>query len=262
MRSWLLDRLVLVPTRDPIDPDGKVRDAVDIEGGDFEVWRSNADAPGHQHLVVIKFPGTAGRAERATHQPFHLWNDVSVETWAVNPRGYGQTRGRASLAATLPMVEALRERLDRYRSQHTEKRVAVVVSGNSLGNLAALKLASMTPVDGLLLRNPPPLGDVVRRRSRYWRAGWIGDWLANGLSTHLDPEQIAPQCSAPALFVHCELDTLVPMAMQSKIRDVYQGPTRHFVGLGLDHADPIPEEQESEFERELTWLRQQIFPRA
>lgn len=258
MRRRILDRLVMSPSTHPIETGERRREVLNTSHGDVELWidhyvQSDNTTEHPADVLMIKFPGAGGRAERATAQPAQHWGAPKTELWAVNPPGYGGAKGRASLHAIQPMVEALLKRIEQQPSQK------IILVANSLGNLPALQLASRIPVDGLLLRNPPPIPLVVQHRSRRYRAAWIGKWLARGFPQELDPATHAARCSAPAVFIHSELDQLVPLEFQTPISDAYAGPKRIIIARGIDHADPLPEQQAQEYEDAAKWLEQQSF---
>jgi hypothetical protein len=256
MRRWMLDRLVMAPTTHSIETGARKRELLKTSHGDVELWmdhhlqgQANVDHPAD--ILMIKFPGTGGRAERATAQPAQFWKTPKTELWSVNPPGYGGAKGRASLHAIEPMVDAI---LNRLQQQPVPK---IILVANSLGNLPALCLASRFPVAGLVLRNPPPIPAVVQHRSRRYRAAWIGKWLAGGFPPEIDPVTHAARCTAPAVFIHSEMDQLVPLEFQKPIAAAYAGPKRIIVARGIDHADPIPDEQVCEYEEASKWLEQE-----
>ena len=90
----LADVLVMQPTTDEIPVEGKSRRLETCQGGDFEIWtqrtQPNVTRP---DLFILKFPGTGGRAERATEHPAEFWPDRSAEVWTINPPGYGGSGG-------------------------------------------------------------------------------------------------------------------------------------------------------------------------
>ncbi|MEC8509653.1 MAG: alpha/beta hydrolase [Planctomycetota bacterium] len=258
MRRWLLDRLVMAPSTDAIDPESRIREVLPTSCGDVELWKDlhvNGEVSDDQspELLMIKFPGTGGRAERATAQPAQFWLTPKTELWAVNPPGYGGAKGRASLHHIERMVEAIRDHLE---SKSIPK---VILVANSLGNLAALKLATLYPVSGLVLRNPPDIPLVVHHRSRAYRATWLGRWLGTAFPPNLDLIATASQCSAPAVFIHSERDQLVPLELQRPISSAYCGPKKILIAQGIDHADPIPDHQVEAYRSCARWLEQQAY---
>ncbi|MCH7727988.1 MAG: hypothetical protein IH991_16155, partial [Planctomycetes bacterium] len=167
----LADKIILQPTNHFIPAGGKTRRMVGVGNDDVEVWVQRTQG-GELHvsdradLFVLKFPGTGGRAERASKHPADCWPSHAAEVWAVNPPGYGGSGGRASLRVLAPMAQAVFTAL-----QETAAGRPIVVTGNSLGAVIALYVAANCPVDGLLLRNPPPLREVIVGCHGWWNFG-------------------------------------------------------------------------------------------
>ena len=100
--SRLADRLILCPSTDFIETEGKTQKWIQTETGRVEVWivgNENLEPTTNPplQLLLLKFPGTGGRAERARSFPANLWNDFAAQTWTINHRGYGGSDGPASL---------------------------------------------------------------------------------------------------------------------------------------------------------------------
>ncbi|TWU19883.1 alpha/beta hydrolase [Allorhodopirellula heiligendammensis] len=133
----------------------------------------------HPATLLIKFPGTAGRAERSSPFPANLiaarlTNDLPgqpdpssgrsekddttsgcsprsansvepgqhYEVWTWNPPGYGRSGGRASLAKLVPAAEEFASQVVGARGG---SRTQIWLCGNSLGCLPALSLAARLP---------------------------------------------------------------------------------------------------------------------
>ena len=102
----------------------------------------------------------------------------------------------------------------------------IFVSGNSIGTTASLYLAAHRPVAAMVLRNPPPLRQLV-----LGNYGWWNLWLAAGpfaLQTphELDSLENASKVKAPAVFILSDGDTIVPPRFQKRVVDAYGGEKR------------------------------------
>lgn len=261
--SRLADRLILCPTTDPIDPEGRLRQV--LRGSDWECelwgkyWEFERGQPAATRLkdrltetwTVLKFPGTGGRAERAGPHPLEVWPVSSGEVWAVNPPGYGTSGGRATVRVMPAVALASWE----FVGRRTAPR-PLLLAGNSLGCTSALFVAARQRCNALLLRNPPPIHQLIRRRPRYnwWNLG-AARWVANEFPESLDAIANAARCHVPALFVQSAADRLVPVSFQEEIIAAYAGPKRVFVIPGADHHDPLPEAQTAAYLEALEWLR-------
>lgn len=258
MLAHLANRLILQPSTDPVPTEGKTRRVVSMGSEQIEVWTQRAGAAsdgndGETDIFVLKFPGTAGRAERATEHPADCWEGCRADLWTVNPLGYGGSSGSASLQNTAPAASAVFSEL----AEHARGR-PILVTGNSLGSLSALHLAARFDVAGVLLRNPPPLRQLIVGRHGWWTLG-VGAWsLARQVPDELCAIRNAAAATAPALFVMSGKDRLVHPRYQRRIIDKYQGEHRVLVLPDADHASPMEEDEQREYGQLLQWLRERI----
>ena len=77
----LPDRLILFPTRRPIDAGGAIRRTIPLENGDLEIWTAQsrrAKQQGRADLFILRFYGNADRADRWAMEA-EMWNDRAVE---------------------------------------------------------------------------------------------------------------------------------------------------------------------------------------
>jgi pimeloyl-ACP methyl ester carboxylesterase len=262
--SKLADRMILCPSTDPIDPNDNRREVLHCENGiEIEAYVStwgdfdSSSLRDTEKLLVLKIPGTGGRAERSTVHPCELIvgdGDKSpfkaAQVWTLNHRGYGQSSGPASLQHFVSTIE----KFWTFMGQRfpNEKKL---VAGNSLGCISALYLARHKNVDSILIRNPPPLARLIADRPRYnaWNFG-MAKFIANQVPSELDSLVNASGADCPALLVTSEKDRVVPFKYQQEILDVYRGPIKQFVIQGAGHADRIPPHQESEYLAAIDWL--------
>jgi pimeloyl-ACP methyl ester carboxylesterase len=259
--SWLADRLILCPTRHPIDAGGKTRRMVSFGGdtpnGALEIWtqRVEAEPSAAADLYVLKFPGTAGRAERSTGHPADAWPGTSVELWTLNPPGYGGSAGTASLRGMAAVADTVLETL---REQAAGR--PILVSGNSLGCVSALYLAARHGSVGLILRNPPPLREVIVERfgRRWWSFGVR--LLAHQIAPELDAIRNAAATSVPAVFITAQRDRIVPPRCQQQVIDAFGGPKRVLRLAQADHHTLMTEAEAESYRDDLQWLHRQIMP--
>lgn len=257
--SRIADRLILCPTTDTIDAPEKRQKWIQTKTGKFEVWindDSNSESPTEEPipLLMLKFPGTGGRAERSSGFPANLWPNFETETWTVNHRGYGGSDAPASLQNFTETCDAL---WGAAAEQFPDRKI--LIYGNSLGCISALYLAARYKAAGLFLRNPPALAQIIATRPRYsrWNFG-LSKFIANQVPDQLDSIANAAKCSAPCLFVCSEQDTVVPPSYQSMVISAFDGPNQTFQIQAADHADPIPEHQHDDFLAAIAWLGEQI----
>ncbi|MFT5302387.1 MAG: pimeloyl-ACP methyl ester carboxylesterase [Mariniblastus sp.] len=252
--SRFADRLVLQPTTRFVEPNGLVRHVITTPESEIEAWTTRSKANHQPHkLLLLKFPGTGGRAERSSLHPAEAWPQAETEAWTFNHRGYGGSTGPASLDNFKHTCDAA------YKAATTQfPGHHVVVYGNSLGCLSALYISANHPVHGAYLRNPPPLANMIATRPRYaaWSFGF-SRWIAKQIPLELDSLENARQSTCPALFIQSELDRVVPTSYQDQVIAAYAGPIRKLVLAGADHHHRAPEEQLEQYGDAVRWLGDQ-----
>jgi len=250
--SRLADWFVLCPSRFPIPAPHKTCRLIDCPGGQIEAWiqRTHPDSVRHPDLFVLKFVGNASRAERATHHPLDMWDRTVGEVWAVNPPGYGCSPGRANLRSLSDMAIAAYEAMSRVAAGRP-----IVITGNSLGTAMALHVAATEDVAGLILRNPPPLRELIIGRYSWWNLG-LARLIAAQIPHALNSVDNARRCRAACVFMISGQDTLVPPAYQQLIISAYGGPERVLRLNEADHATPPTPAQVIQYRELLAWLGQ------
>lgn len=254
----LADKFILQPTNHALPTEGKSRRVVRVGKHEVEVWvqrtrgcstRDDSDAD----LFILKFPGTGGRAERASEHPADRWPSLAAEVWAVNPPGYGGSGGRASLRTLAPTAEAVFAAI-----QESAAGRPVIVTGNSLGTVTALFVAARFPIHGLLLRNPPPVREIIIGRHGWWNLGIGARLLSFAIPLELCSISNAKSTAVPALFISSAKDRTVPPRFQQQVIDAHAGPNRVMVLPNADHRTPLAEEEKPHYAEHLDWLLKQV----
>jgi pimeloyl-ACP methyl ester carboxylesterase len=250
--QMIADRLIMRPSRHALSTNGKRRETVPFRKGELEIWtqRTTASELDEPELFVLKFQGTAGRAERSTYHPMDYWSDLSAELWSVNPPGYGGSSGTASVRHLAAVGRAAYLELARRA-----KGRPIVVIGNSLGAVTALHLSANFPVAGLILRNPPPLRQLIVGRYGWWNL-WVGALIiAQKVPREICAIRNSRRSTCPAVFLSSRRDETVPAPYQEKIYREYGGPYRLLRMENAEHADPLTLNEQREYGRHLEWLR-------
>jgi len=250
--GWLTDRIILEPTRHKIHAPGARRELLAFAGGHLEVWihRIGPCDAVDPELYVLKFPGTASRAENSTGLVQNCWLDSCVEVWAVNPPGYGGSSGTASLKNIPTMASCALDAL-----QGVAKGNPVVVAGGSLGSVSAIYLAANYSVDGLLVQNPPALRQVIKGRADWWHFSWATRMIANQVPEVLDSIENSTRIKVPAVFVVAGKDRIVPAMFQQQIIDAYAAPKQILFRPEADHDTPLSEHDLQQLGPLAAWLR-------
>ena len=245
------DRLILVPTRHAIDTPGKSRRLIPFGDGQLEIWthRVGAEREADVNLFVLKFPGAGSRAECSTDHPAEQWPDARAETWAVNYPGYGGSSGRASLQSMAAAADTVIAELERRAAGRP-----IVAVGNSLGCVSSLYMAAQERIQGLVLRNPPALREVILERYGWWGMNVGARLIASQIPDALCSIRNAAAASAPAVIVTSGRDRIVPHKCQQMIVDAYAGPKRTLMLPEADHHTPMTDEQSEQYAEQLGWL--------
>ena len=249
--SRLADWLILCPTTHRIPADGKSRRTIALGDDQIEIWthRVRADHSDDVDAFVLKLIGAGGRAERATDQPVNFWPDVRAEIWVANPPGYGGNGGRASLQQTPAVADAVFDELEKHAAGRP-----ILVLGSSLGGASAMYLAARRRIDGLIVRNAPPLRQVILGRFGWWNLNVGARLIARQVPEELCCIRNAQRASAPAVFIMSDKDRIVPSRYQRLAIEAYAGPKRLLVLPNADHVTPMIEDEAEQYESLLAWL--------
>jgi hypothetical protein len=247
------DRLILFPSHDAIAIDGQHRFEVATARGGLEIWKQRTAAViGEPRGFVLVFVGNASRAEYEAEVTAEQWRNLPVEIWGVNYPGYGGSADAAKMKNLAPCAVAAYDALSRQSNGRP-----IFVSGNSIGTTAGLYLAAHRPVAGLVLKNPPPLRQLV-----LGNYGWWNLWLAAGpfvlqIPRELDSLSNARLIEAPAVFLLADRDTTVPPKYQQKVVSAYGGPHRVVNLKNADHNSSVEGTSLGDLRTQLDWLWQQ-----
>ncbi len=250
----IADRSVLCPSQHDIPSPPKNRFVVSDGCQHAEVWQESTSDDIPAELFVLKFPGTGGRAERATLHPLDAWEGVHAEVWAINPPGYGTCPGNAGLRHMVSTAE-----LAIGAIQEVADGRPILVTGNSLGTAPALYVAARHKVAPLLLRNPPPLRQLIVGRHGWWNFGLGARLVAKMIPDEMESVVNATKCQTPAVFITSAKDRTVPPIYQQQIIESYAGTKRVLTLENAGHATQLDERHQEEYVAHLTWLREQMF---
>lgn len=241
IRHRLLDKLVLLPSRDPLDPGGQEPFYLETAVGKLEVFRQRVgEGQPSPRRVIIKWPGNAGRAENSTAHPALAWPAEAAEVWTVNPHGYGSSDGQASLRHVPAMARTV------WQAAETQfPNTPKLIFGTSIGCVTTLHQTTLaqesSTLEGIILRNPPPLTQLINGHYHRWFYGPLTRWLTAGFSDAIDSVLAAEKCRVPLLLLQSECDTTVPPRYQNLIYDRYSGPKEKFIVHQAEHNE-LPED--------------------
>lgn len=250
----IADRMIMRPSKHRVSALGKQQRMIPFRKGEIEVWTQRVGTTDIDEvdLFVLKFQGTAGRAERSTYHPMDYWSDLRAELWSVNPPGYGGSSGTASVKSLAAMGAATYEEMAKIANGRP-----IVVMGNSLGTVNALHLAANYPVAGLILRNPPPLRQLIVGMYGWWNL-WIGAWhISTKVPKAICSIRNARAATCPAVFVSSCRDETVPQIYQERIFREYKAPHRLLRLEKARHTTSLNLKEQREYAKHLDWLRKE-----
>jgi len=156
---------------------------------------STRDAPGPD--AVIYFGGNAEVVSQNLPALATAFPDRAI--FALHYRGYNGSGGSPSETALIGDALAL---FDHVHSTHPR----VVVIGRSLGSGVAIHVASVRPVQRLILVTPyNSLQDIAAARFPLFPVRWM-------MLDKFESWRYAPQVTAPTLLIAAEYDDVIPRA--------------------------------------------------
>ena len=272
--AHLQDRLILFPTRSPIDAGGAVRKTIPFEDGELEIWTAQsrrAQQQRHADVFILRFYGNADRADRWAAMEAEMWNDRAVEIWGMNYPGFGGSTGPARLSRIGPAALAAFDELQRqatsqravasavpsgWSSNPAHATAPIVLFGTSIGATAALDVAVSHPTEitGVILHNPVPLREIILRQFGWWNLWLLAGPVALQIPRDLDSIANARASRAPAIFLLAEQDEIVAPRFQRLVVQAYDGEKRVIELRGAHHNDPIEGTALTDLNDALGWL--------
>lgn len=149
-----------------------------------------------------------------------LYHEIGVNLFVVEFRGYGRSTGNPTVAGliddAIPSAAYFHDLLD--RGGYSDARF---VMGRSLGAGPALEAAANAPrLRGLILESGA--GNIRRNVER---RGLLDTELGARLAAAHEAK--VARISIPALLIHGEVDTLVPLSTAETTRDLLTGTKPH-----------------------------------
>ena len=274
----LQDRLILFPTRSPIDAGSAVRKTIPFEDGELEIWIAQsrrAQQQGRADVFILRFYGNADRADRWPAMEAEMWNDRSVEIWGMNYPGFGGSTGPARLSRIGPAALAAFDELQRQATSQSAVASAVpsgatpssalttahtqapiVLFGTSIGVTAALNVAASHPTEiaGIILHNPVPLREIILRQFGWWNLWLLAGPVALQIPLDLDSIVNARASRAPAIFLLAEKDEIVAPRFHRLVVEAYAGEKRVIELPGAHHNDSIEGTALADLNNALDWM--------
>jgi hypothetical protein len=178
--------------------------------------------------TLLWFHGNAGNIGHRVENIKLLHDQVGVNIFIFDYRGYGRSHGKVSEAGTYTDGEAALSYL------HSRKDVdpnSIVFFGRSLGAAVAVELANRGPCQGLILETPfASIRDMARAAFPLLPIGGL-------LRTKYDTVEKVKKIKCPLLVLHGDQDEIVPFSQGRKVFEAAPEPKEFYVIPGAHHND-------------------------
>ena len=173
--------------------------------------------------AVIYFGGNAEDVARSLPTLESAFPERSL--YALNYRGYGGSTGKPSEPALIADALTL---FDRVHIEHPH----ITIIGRSLGSGVAVHIASMRPVERLVLVTPyDSLDNVAAIHFPYFPVRWL-------LLDKFESWRYAPKITAPTQMIAAQNDEVIPLASTDSLsKRLPQSLTTLTVIKGVGHND-------------------------
>ena len=98
---------------------------------------------------------------------------------------------------------------------------------------------------------------MVKRVAQRYPLASLVDPIAESVCDSMNVFHTAVKANLPAVFLHSELDSLVPLAYQNKVVEAYAGASRTVLMHGLSHGAVATDIHEPMIDESLRWLCEQ-----
>ncbi len=195
------------------------------DGVTFTVWRIPHLSSG---AVVVYFHGNADNISMNIDL-YRTWYNLGVSVIAFEYRGYLGSIGEPTEQGIERDLNILADSLHNWYPPGTTKFIAM---GRSLGGAVAAKLASLFPVDGLILESTfSSMADVGGSQFPFLPVSIL-------LTERYETEQLVHKLSIPVLVIHSASDEVVPFHLGRKLYNAANDP-KQFVELIGGHNTGI-----------------------
>lgn len=246
MIKYLKNNTLFVPTKEIHwnaldDPEFNVKDInlyvnnERVHGWYFEPTR---DESIKYNKVILFLHGNYGNISCRREIVDLIVNVCQMPLLIFDYRGYGQSEGKATLDHIKEDSEVMYNYLiDHLGYSHDQ----IILWGKSMGGYGATHLASMYPVDVLVLMYTfSTFSGVMQDKKLFSMAV---DQITNDVSNNLDHIQ---HCKASkTIFIHSKTDGFIPYECSLELYDhLNPSSEKHFVTISGTHGHPIITESE------------------
>jgi fermentation-respiration switch protein FrsA (DUF1100 family) len=256
MLSVIERQFIYFPTRVSRDaPVPRIEGASAVE----EVWFEAGDGVRLHGIYAVAegafadllfFHGNAGNLyDRLDNVALLLASGINV--LIVDYRGYGKSGGEPSEQALYD------DALLAYRYLTEEREVdpsRLVLFGRSLGSAVAIELGTREPVGAVIAESA---FTSARELGRLHYA-WMPQLLLRAMTHQFDSLSKVARLEAPVLYIHGDLDTIVPAEMGRRLYEASPEPKQWYEVRGAGHNDTVQVGGESYVRRLVAFVRSHV----
>jgi fermentation-respiration switch protein FrsA (DUF1100 family) len=184
--------------------------------------------PGRQDVTWLWLHGNAGNISHRLENLRLLHDELGINVFILDYRGYGRSEGTPSERGTYLDAEAAVAYL---RSRPDVAHDRIIYFGRSLGAAVAVELATRHRPLALILESPFPSVPFMARRTYPFLPVWPL------LRTRYDSLTKIGNVQVPLLVLHGDRDSIVPIEAGKKLFDAAREPKQFYTIRGADHND-------------------------
>jgi hypothetical protein len=178
--------------------------------------------------TLLWFHGNAGNISHRVENIKLLHDQVNVNIFIFDYRGYGRSEGTASEEGTYRDGAAAIELL---RQRYGVEANKLIIFGRSLGAAVAAEMATRVQSLAVILETPfTSVRDVARDKLPFLPIGPL-------LKTRYDVVEKIRKLSSPLLVLHGDRDEVVPFSHGKRVFDAAPQPKWFYTIAGAGHND-------------------------
>ncbi|MHC4959014.1 MAG: alpha/beta hydrolase [Planctomycetota bacterium] len=211
------------------------------DGVELHAWYWPGKRPG----TLLVFHGNAGhRGHRLSWiEGFH------ARGWGVfllDYRGYGGSGGTPTQSGFFKDADAA---ADFLAARGVEK---IAYYGRSIGSGVALDIASRRPAAALVIESGAvSMADVAAEAYPLFPVRWM-------MKDSFDARDKLARIPCPGMFVHGDLDRIIPMSLGRTLYDLFPGEKEWFEVTGAGHNDTAFVGDDAYYDRIDAWLAKRL----
>ncbi|UCF18578.1 MAG: alpha/beta hydrolase [Gemmatimonadota bacterium] len=224
-----------------------------------EVWLQTDDGPRVHGIYagapdafadLLFFHGNAGNLYDRLDN-VQLLVESGFNVLIMDYRGYGKSEGQPSERALYDDALLAYRHLTEARGVDPSR---LVLFGRSLGSTVAIELATQQTCGALIVESAFTSAQELARI----HYGWLPGALFRRLTHEFDSLSKVPKLRAPVMYIHGDIDAIVPVRMGQRLYEASPEPREWYVLRGAGHNDTLLVGGRAYFERLVRFVREHV----